>query len=391
MEDETAPAPESEDLEVVETDEIIEMEEREQMDIRVLPIRAKPLFHNRQEDVEEFPLSETKDGLVSTSIVVGDGVFRVVTTTMHGDGVPRVDVQLVMDAEVTSFQHSIEKPAKVEIGISAGFLFIGICFMMVQGLSYMVLGLSMFFVGLKFLPTKFETHRLIFSSCGNSHEIELDAFGSFLPGFRASMALVGPAMADYIKTGHLDATDIDALHTELHAPVITQPILQPISQMPMLPASNPVQMPVEISEHPEGPVATTEQTVENEQLPVHEEPQSSGPPTISVVPDEPVPSSLPSAPIPKMAPPAVIPPPPAINPPSPMTPPAPLAPPQAMASPTPLPPPLAPMPAPPTGLNQPIPLDMPMPEAPRIAVQATPNSAPTISQEEQDALLDELA
>jgi hypothetical protein len=49
------------------------------------------------------------------------------------------------------------------------------------------------------------------------------------------------------------------------------------------------------------------------------------------------------------------------------------------------------MPAPPTGLNQPIPLDMPMPEAPRIAVQATPNEKPAISQEEQDALLNELA
>ena len=45
---------------------------------------------------------------------------------------------------------------------------------------------------------------------------------------------------------------------------------------------------------------------------------------------------------------------------------------------------------PPT-LGQPVPLDAPMPEAPRIAVQATPSDEPLISQEEQDALLDELS
>ena len=57
-------------------------------------------------------LSESKDGLKSTSIVVGDGLFRVVETTLHQDGVPRIDVQLVMDAELTSFQHVIEKPTR---------------------------------------------------------------------------------------------------------------------------------------------------------------------------------------------------------------------------------------------------------------------------------------
>ena len=75
-----------------------------------------------------------------------------------------------------------------------------------------------------------------------------------------------------------------------------------------------------------------------------------------------------------------------------MGPPSP-APPPVMNQPlpAPLPPPIAPLPAGPPGMNQPIPLDMPMPEAPRIAVQATPSDEPLISQEEQDALLDELS
>ncbi len=164
--------------------------QHEMMDILALPIRAKPLFHNNHEDVEEFPLSESKDGLTSTSIVVGDGLFRVVKTTLHQDGVPRIDVQLVMDSELTSFQHTIDKPAPIEFGLAGGFAVAGLILMMVQGLTPIVLGLGLFLVGLKFLPTHLERHRLIFSSCGNSHEINLGTWGLFAPGFRASMALI---------------------------------------------------------------------------------------------------------------------------------------------------------------------------------------------------------
>ena len=114
----------------------------ERMDALALPIRAKPLFHNNREDVEEFPLSESKDGLESTSILVGDGLFRVVKTTLHQDGVPRIDVQLVMDAEVTSFQHIIEKPSPIEMGVPAGFAVFGLVLMMIQSLSAMFVGLS---------------------------------------------------------------------------------------------------------------------------------------------------------------------------------------------------------------------------------------------------------
>jgi len=119
MEDDTSPSSDVEEDDNETLVEEAEIEPRELMDVHALPIRAKPLFHNNEEDVEEFPLCEAKDGLSSTSIVVGDGVFRVVTTTLHNDGVPRVDVKLVMDAELTSFQHVIEKPTPVELWISS--------------------------------------------------------------------------------------------------------------------------------------------------------------------------------------------------------------------------------------------------------------------------------
>ena len=91
--------------------------------------------------------------------------------------------------------------------------------MMIQSLSFIVFGLAMFLIGLKFLPTKLETHRLIFSSCGNSHEINLGTVGCFLPGFRTSMALIGPVMAKYIELELDDSGDIDELHAKLRAPV----------------------------------------------------------------------------------------------------------------------------------------------------------------------------
>ena len=385
MEDDTSPSSDVEEDDNEALVEEAEIEPRELMDVHALPIRAKPLFHNNEEDVEEFPLCEAKDGLSSTSIVVGDGVFRVVTTTLHNDGVPRVDVKLVMDAELTSFQHVIEKPTPVELGISAGFGIAGLILMMIQGLTPIILGLSMFLIGLKFLPTKLETHRLMFSSCGNSHEIELTTMGSFIPGFKASMALVGPAMADYIKMGQLNASDINELHAQLHAPAPPQPQIQPVQQLPLSTGTGMVesiQQPVEIMNVAEDATTTPEQEPVVEQSTVEKAPQPSGPPTMSNVAPEPVVTPLPPAPAPPIGPPTIIPPPPAISPPAPIV---------APPAPSPLPPPLAPMPAPPTGLNQPIPLDMPMPEAPRIAVQATPNEKPAISQEEQDALLNELA
>lgn len=385
MEDGTSPSSDVEEDENEELVEEAEIEPRELMDVHALPIRAKPLFHNNEEDIEEFPLCEAKDGLSSTSIVVGDGVFRVVTTTLHKDGVPRVDVKLVMDAELTSFQHVIEKPTPVELGISAGFGIAGLILMMIQGLTPIILGLSMFLIGLKFLPTKLETHRLMFSSCGNSHEIKLTTMGSYIPGFKASMALVGPAMADYIKIGQLDASGINELHAQLHAPAAPQPQIQPVQQLPLSTGTGMVeniQQPVEIMNGAEDATTTPEQEPVVEQSTVQKAPQPSGPPTMSTVAPKPVVTPLPPAPAPPIGPPTIIPPPPVITPPTPaVVPPAP----------SPLPPPLAPMPAPPTGLNQPIPLDMPMPEAPRIAVQATPNEEPVISQEEQDALLNELA
>ena len=374
MENDSASSEEIEEQDVLEEeiDEESTEIQHEMMDVLALPIRAKPLFHNNFEDVDEFPLSESKDGLKSTSIVVGDGLFRVVETTLHQDGIPRIDVQLVMDAELTSFQHVIEKPTPIQFGLSAGFTLTGLLLMMIQVLTPIVLGLGLFLVGLKFLPTHLEKHRLIFSSCGNSHEIGLGTWNIFTPGFRASMALIGPTMADYMRTGQLDISEINEVHKQLRTPIV--PVLeQPIAQLPeptapveIVPLQAPEMTPVSVAPEPTEPVVN--------EAPVQEMPAPVGPPISAPAPPEPMPAPLP----PPLAPP--------VGPPSPTPPPV-----MPQPLPAPLPPPMAPLPAGPPGMNQPIPLDMPMPEAPRIAVQATPSDEPTISQEEQNALLNELS
>ena len=374
MEDDSASSEEIEEQDVLEEeiDEESTEIQHEMMDVLALPIRAKPLFHNNLEDVDEFPLSESKDGLKSTSIVVGDGLFRVVETTLHQDGIPRIDVQLAMDAELTSFQHVIEKPTSIQFGLSVGFGLTGLILMMIQGLTPIVLGLGLFLVGLKFLPTHLEKHRLIFSSCGNSHEIGLGTWNIFTPGFRASMALIGPTMADYMRTGQLDISEINEVHKQLRTPIV--PVLeQPIAQLPeptapveIVQLQAPEMTPVSVAPEPTEPVVN--------EAPVQEMPAPVGPPISAPAPPEPMSAPLP----PPLAPP--------VGPPSPVPPPV-----MPQPLPAPLPPPMAPLPAGPPGVNQPIPLDMPMPEAPRIAVQATPSDEPTISQEEQNALLDELS
>lgn len=373
MENESESPAEPEEQEVPEDKNDVEPVEihHERMDVLALPIRAKPLFHNNHEEVEEFPLSESKDGLNSTSIVVGDGLFRVVETTLHQDGIPRIDVQLVMDAELTSFQHVIEKPTSIEFGFSAGLMLAGTLLMMIQGLTPIVLGLGLFLTGLKFLPMHLERHRLVFSSCSNSHEIGLSTWNIFTPGFRASMALIGPAMANYMRVGQLDVSEINELHKQLRTPVAPT-IEHPVAQLPEPSAPVeivPIQAPEVIPTLP-----TPETEANTAEPPVQRMPAPVGPPVSAPAPLEPVPAPLP----PPLAPP--------MGPPSPAPPPV-----IPQPLPTPLPPPIAPLPAGPPGMNQPIPLDMPMPEAPRIAVQATPNDEPSISQEEQNALLDELS
>jgi len=381
------------------------LEDKEIHDVYVLPIRAKPLFLNNGEDVVEFTLSESKDGLESASIIVGEGLFRVVETKMHQDGIPRIDLKMALDSEVTGFQHIVEKPTAIEMGVSGGLLLVGLILCFLPFSFTMILGIATFIFGIKLSPNYFERHRLVFSSCGSTHVHDINPLYVFKPAFRASMALIGPTLAEYMKTGEIDSSSIDELHSSLRSPIPAHKPLQ-IAAPPQMKEQIPVGPPdmVEI------PITSTPRTIEiatpnvQSQTPLG---VTSAEENSVVIPDPPKRPpqqnqlQAPTTPAPTTPPPTT--PPPTTPPPTtpaPTTPPAPVIPqPNPLPPPPPVIPKPRPLPLPPAILpSQPsmqgfdtasLPLDAPLPEAPRIPVAAAPQEQ-TISQEEQDALMDEL-
>ena len=366
------------DEEIIESSEQDSIEEKEIHDVLALPIRAKPLFLNNDEEVVEFTLTESKDGLESTSIIVGEGLFRIVETKMHQDGVPRIDLKVALDSELTGFQHIVEKPTKVEMGVSGGLFFVGLVLCLFPFQITMVLGISAILFGIKYAPTYLENHRLVFSSCGSTHVFDIDLIGVFKPTFRASMALIGPTLAGYMKTGEIDSTSIDELHAGLRSPIPAPQPMQ-IAAPPQMNEQIPVGPPA-IVEIPVTPAVPMMETASSEM----QAPEQEG--VVVPQPTQPVVIPAPPQATPQPTP---LPPPPQIMPqPNPLPPPPPVIP-----QPTPLPMPPAILPAQPSmqGFDSAsLPLDAPLPEAPRIPVAAAPQEQ-VVSQEITDALMDELS
>ncbi|MDB2367242.1 hypothetical protein N9V76_02280 [Candidatus Poseidoniales archaeon] len=368
------------DEEIIESSEQDTIEEKEIHDVLALPIRAKPLFLNNDEEVVEFTLTESKDGLESTSIIVGEGLFRIVETKMHQDGVPRIDLKVALDSELTGFQHIVEKPTKVEMGVSGGLFFVGLILCLFPFQMTMILGISAILFGIKYAPTYLENHRLVFSSCGSTHVFDIDLIGVFKPTFRASMALIGPTLAGYMKTGEIDSTSIDELHASLRSPIPAPQPMQ-IAAPPQLNEQIPIGPPA-LVEIPVTSAAPMMETASSDM-------QASGQ-EVDTIPQPTQPVVIPAPPQATPQPTPLPPPPQVIPQPNPLPPPPPVIP-----QPTPLPMPMPPviLPAQPSmqGFDSAsLPLDAPLPEAPRIPVAAAPQEQ-VVSQEITDALMDELS
>lgn len=368
------------DEEIIESSEQDTIEEKEIHDVLALPIRAKPLFLNNDEKVVEFTLTESKDGLESTSIIVGEGLFRIVETKMHQDGVPRIDLKVALDSELTGFQHIVEKPTKVEMGVSGGLFFVGLILCLFPFQMTMILGISAILFGIKYAPTYLENHRLVFSSCGSTHVFDIDLIGVFKPTFRASMALIGPTLAGYMKTGEIDSTSIDELHASLRSPIPAPQPMQ-IAAPPQLNEQIPIGPPA-LVEIPVTSAAPMMETASSDM-------QASGQ-EVDTIPQPTQPVVIPAPPQATPQPTPLPPPQQVIPQPNPLPPPPPVIP-----QPTPLPMPMPPviLPAQPSmqGFDSAsLPLDAPLPEAPRIPVAAAPQEQ-VVSQEITDALMDELS
>jgi len=363
-----------------------------------LPIRAAPLLEENGEIVVEYPLKQSVDGRETTSIVVDDDLLRVVDTELGVDNHRRMKVKLTMKRDITGFSHQHNELMHQHQFLWIGCFVAGVLLSFVGNIAFGVLGALSMIIGVRsWVLMHLETHTLTFSSNGGSHQLVLRAYGTNRGFFRASMALIGPVMADFIRNGEMDTNELEQLHSSLLTPI--HPVeptpqfptiihrtlpqaMQPAPPMGMATESTPL-TPASVPTPPVGP--PSEPVVAP---PIQIPSPPLGPPTVKTAlpPPAPLPVPAPVGP-PSLQPSAPVGPPVVMTPPSPATitplPPAPLPPPM------PLPPAIGMSPLPlPGGL--PLPLDAPLPNAPEIAVAASPVEE-TLSEDEQNELLSDLS
>ena len=407
-------------------DQFIPDEKLEDLQWR-LPIRAAPIMALSGDEVQEFPLIESPDGLSSTSLVINENVIRIVEANYGKDGQRRLNIKSAIKHELTGFSHNhnelMHKHQWLWISAFAVGLLSSILIPTISILGQLLLGIGL--VG--WIYMHLEVHSLEFSANGSKHKITFTGYGSNRPRFRASMALIGPTLAKYMESGDFDTESINELHESLTKPqeipqLGSQQIIAPNSQMQplnpqpnQLPPPNPPeemdsQLTPEVNSLPPPPAISSNSISSDDgdnNLPPPPPPQEiaqndSVDSTMSGDHTPPPPAALgvPAPPStigpPTSAPPSThAPPPPApLNAPAPPTttgPPIPPPPTKSSLPPATLPPPLPP----PIGLGLgpidagEVPLNAPLPDAPEIAVKASPVEE-SLTEDEQNELLEEL-
>lgn len=363
-----------------------------------LPIRAAPLLEENGEIVVEYPLKQSLNGRETTSIVVDADLLRVVDTELGIDNHRRMKVKLTVSRDITGFSHQHNELMHQHQFLWIGCFIAGICLSFVGNVAFGVLGALSMIIGVRsWVIMHLETHTLTFSSNGGSHQLVMRAYGTNRGFFRASMALIGPVMADFIRNGEMDTNELEQLHSSLLTPappVESSPqfptILHrtiPQSMQPAQPEAMAIEStPLAPASIPSLPVGPPSESVAAPAIQIPSPPV--GPPTVKTTlpPPAPLPESAPVGP-PSLKPTAPVGPPAVISPPPPpaitQLPPAPLPPP------IPLPPAIGMAPLPLPG-SLPLPLDAPLPDAPEIAVAASPVEE-TLSKDEQNELLSDLS
>ena len=385
VEEKTSDAPSEEEVETTPTnerldEEIISEEETKKPSAGPdstpswgLPIRAAPVLAERGEQVTEYPLKQSLDGRQTTSIVVDEDLLRVVDTELGNDGHRRMKVRMTVKREITGFTHEHNELMHQHQMLWIGCFFSGLALTALSSGAIGVLGALLVIIGVRsWVMMHLETHTIEFVNEGGPQRLALHAYGSNRGFYRASMAMIGPCMADFIRTGTMDVDELKRLHTTVLAPpqprpvavqampIVVQPLKeQEATQQPMPPMPMTVPTPPQV-----GPPATQNTPVQPS-TPIQPPPQT-------------IPASTPTPPAP-MGPPV----------PAPVGPPVPAPPTNMALPPAPLPPP---MPPPLSGglPPMPLPLDAPLPDAPKIAVEASPIEE-TLSPDEQNELLSELS
>ena len=351
-----------------------------------LPVRVAPVLALSGEKVAEYPLNESPDGRKNTSLIVSDGLIRIIEVSYDDDGQRRLNVKAVFKNELTGFSHNHNELMHKHQWMWLTALFAGLATSFIPFFGFV--GQFLIATGvIGWVYMHLEVHTLEFSTSGSKHKVAFTGYGSNRPAFRASMALIGPTIAKYMEAGEFDTDSINNLHKSLAAPAPqVPPVVIDDQSTPLLPeagSENTLQDP---------PVSKTEPQMDEAQPPL------PPPPAPQEMPTPPPPTSLPPPPAPQEMP---TPPPPTSlpSPPEPQE----ITPLPSAPSGPPLPPPLPPAtlppplplgsmgtPPPPGGFDRgELPLDAPMPDAPEVAVTAAPVEE-SLSDDEKNELLEEL-
>ncbi len=313
-----------------------------------LPIRAAPILALQGEDVIEFPLSQHRSGLESTSLIMDDELMRIVEARYDPDGVRRLNVRMALVKEhISGYSHThldlFQKLQAVWWGA------IGFGIVMATGFAQSLLALgggAFVLTGVAgLLMAQLDLHRLSFSDHGGRHDFYLSGWRQEPYLIHNSTALLGPAFVEFLRTSSLDTQHIDAVIKAMGAPA--QPAPQPTSSPESAaPATLPVPaehdntlVPMSVVQSqtsvpsvvPAGPAISGPPTSTPAATPTSAAMPPLPPPPATTTPSPPKP--LPAPPAPTTLPAAPLPPPPApaVLPPAPL-PPAPLPPPPSQAA-----------------------------------------------------------
>ena len=308
-----------------------------------LPIRAAPILALQGEDVIEFPLSQHRSGLESTSLIMDDELMRIVEARYDPDGVRRLNVRMALVKEhISGYSHThldlFQKLQAVWWGA------IGFGLVMATGFAQSLLALgggAFVLTGVAgLLMAQLDLHRLSFSDHGGRHDFYLSGWRQEPYLIHNSTALLGPAFVEFLRTSSLDTQHIDAVIKAMGTPAQPAPELTS-SPKPAAPTTLPVSaehdntlVPMSViqpqtsvpSMVPAGPAISGPPTstavstpISAAMPPLPPPPAATAPPPPKPLPAPPAPTTLPAAPLPPPPAPAVLP--PAPLPPAPLPPP----------------------------------------------------------------------
>ena len=182
-----------------------------------LPVRVAPVLAMSSEDVAEYPLNESPDGRKNTSLIVNDNLIRIIEVTYDDDGQRRLNVKVALRNELTGFSHSHNELMHKHKWVWIISFLVGLATLFVPFIGF--LGQILLAIGIiGWTYMHLEVHNLEFSTSGSKHKVAFTGYGSNRPMFRASMALIGPTIANYMDTGEFDTESITALHQSISTP-----------------------------------------------------------------------------------------------------------------------------------------------------------------------------